>query len=86
MNLILKLSAIGDQPLFPELTPLTDGPATLTHVGILQAGMVSGKTSLALCVQGPDGRYWVAELSADMLRFLVAAVTGAERRWAEGNN
>lgn len=70
-------------PLFPEFRQDTKGDAFLVGVGILQGGMLSGKASISMMVQGPGGTIYHVECSAEMFLTLGAAMRGAMRKWGE---
>lgn len=69
-------------PAFPEITDenyLIPGKMAGFHgVSILEGGMASGKTSIGIVLQLPDGKYVMSEISADMWRTITAAIDGAE--------
>lgn len=52
-------------------------------VGILEAGMKSGATSLMFCLEMPDGSVAMAQCSAKQFRALSKALDGAEQRFSE---
>src|SRR5262245_37404774 len=72
----VKIGAVGDPPLFPELGPKMVFEGEITHVGILQEGTTRGECSLGFNIQLPDGRYVFAQMTAGMLIMIAAA--GAE--------
>lgn len=57
--------------------------ATLVSFVILEGGMQSGKSSVALHIKLPDGTDAIAETSADIFRSMAGALKGAEERFAE---
>ena len=66
-----------DGGLFPELADLNVHPGQLsnfTHIGVLPHGMVSGKPSICIGVQLPDGKYVFAQTSLDALRAAMVAI------------
>ena len=82
--LVIRIARRGDKKLlFPELKPTMQGE--ITHAGILEGGMVSGKTSIGLVGKTIDGQYAFMEMSADMLQSLAAAARGAEERFKSEN-
>lgn len=80
MNITIKIGAIGDPCLFPHIKPKL--VAQITGVGILEAGMVGGGTSLMFLADSPHG-YVAMEVSAAMLDTINAAAQGACARFRE---
>lgn len=76
----IKISALGDAPLWPHIKPVLKGE--LTHVGILEAGMKSGDTSLYFIVSTPAGPV-TAETSLAALTAIQAIATGADKRFKD---
>lgn len=70
-------------PIFPEFRQDTKGDAFIVGVGILQGGMLSGKASISMMVQGPGGTIYHVETSAEMFLTLAAGIKGAMARWNE---
>jgi hypothetical protein len=70
---------------FPELTRenTLSIDAELYGVSILEAGMQSGKTSIGIVLQMPDGKFVLAQTSAAILSMLYHALVGAEQRFEE---
>lgn len=84
MNAVsIRIGELGAPTLFPEINPTMNGD--LDAVGILEAGMESGKTSLMLLIKTPKGHV-ACQLSADMLHSIDGAVRGAEQRFSTKNN
>jgi hypothetical protein len=81
MHMTIKIGAVGDPPLYPEIGQLVQDHSVIESVGILEAGMQSGKTSLSFNVKLTNGRYVVAEMSAGMFLQLAGAVRGAVERF-----
>ncbi len=79
----IRISEVGDPPLFPELQEFVKAEAVITHCGILDQGTQSGKASLMFYFQMPDGSCVTAQMTAAMLHGLNSAVLGAEQRFAE---
>lgn len=81
---VIKIQDKKDEntSLFPELgkNPLVRGD--VQFVGILQGGMASGKTSIALH-SVIDGKTIMLEISAEFLDAINSARKGAESRWIE---
>jgi hypothetical protein len=75
-------------PAFPNLSEgvikIYDLP--VQKVSILEGGMKSGKTSLALCSKSEDGTLICFQLSADQLEFIAGAVRGANARFEDEKN
>lgn len=68
------------EALFPEVTKVTEG--VLNKMGILEAGMQSGRTSVSLIVQVGD-EHVLAQISAGQFMQMAAAVRGAAARFGE---
>ena len=60
-------------PLFPEFAGKVIHASEVSHVGVLEAGMVSGKASLVFYIPLADGSLVFAQTSADILRGILAA-------------
>lgn len=83
-HVMIRVGALKDRdkPLFPEYAEkYIEGK--LVAFSILEAGMVSGKTSCAVMIELPDGSVAGAELSADMMEGLAAATRGAVARFGK---
>lgn len=52
-------------------------------IGILEAGMTSGRTSLMFCLKMPDDTYSIAQMSAAQFEMVIAAVRGATQRFED---
>lgn len=76
----VKVVGLQDPPPWPHIKPAHYGK--LEKVGVLQAGMASGKTSLYLIIKTPIG-YITAETSLDILNGLTAIANGADKRFKE---
>ena len=80
----IRIQAKSDQdkgPLFPEISPKQNGK--IIKMGILEAGMASGKTSVALIMEMDDGTHIAAETSAAIFLGMAAAVRGACQRFGD---
>jgi hypothetical protein len=73
------------KPLFPEYTGSNTILLELESFGILEGGMESGKTSVALFLRAND-IVFLAETSAEIFRSMAAALEGAEARFLENQN
>ena len=73
----------GDGPPWEDVAARVKVKTTVDRAAVLQGGMVTGRTSIALLVPLDDGTFAVAETSAALLRGVVAAIDGAEERWGE---
>jgi hypothetical protein len=89
-SLELKIHALGDPPIFPELNDKIAFGGELTHVAILERGMVSGACSLCLYVKitshpdPADGRYVWVQMGSGMLQMIASALKGANERFNHG--
>lgn len=43
--------------------------------------MASGKTSIGISLKGEDGKYYMAQMSLDQIKCILAAAKGAEDNW-----
>ena len=84
--LTIRIGAVGDPPLFPDVT--LSGSGNVTSVAILEQGMENGSTSVALYVTTDAGAIIFVDISAAMLLGIAAAVAGAVQRFegGHGNN
>lgn len=68
---------------FPEVNPKNfAGELQLTGASILEGGMESGSTSVGFLLEGPDGKHYFAQQSAEIIMMLAHAIQGAEVRFA----
>lgn len=84
----IKISTKTDtEPQFPELQKAADEgrvvETEVTRMGILEGGMASGRTSIALIADLPDGKHVLIQMSAGQLINLAAAAKGAAARFGE---
>ncbi len=76
-------------PLFGHINTDAITESDITHVGILQNGMESGRTSVCLCipikikVDGPEDHHVLVQLSAAQFETLAGDVRGAAGRFGE---
>lgn len=69
-------------PAFPEIVNENFYcEAKLHGVSVLQSGMTTGKTSVGIAIELPDGKYVLVQTSASMIEGIFAAIRGAEQRW-----
>lgn len=68
-------------PVFPEAAHAQ--VYRLHGMSIIEAGMKSGRTAVALVMKDGAGRYAVCEISGEILASLAAALKGADQRFAE---
>jgi hypothetical protein len=80
ISINIKISEVGNPPLWPEIKPKLKG--NLTKVGVLEAGMQSGATSLWFIVETPEGAV-VAETSLAILNQIHAVANGADKHFKE---
>ena len=64
-----------------EYPPSSTQEATFNKLGILEEGMVSGKTSVAIVLTDADGKHMIAQCGADQFLTCAAAVLGAIHRF-----
>lgn len=81
MHVPVKICGINDPVAFPEMKDGYLSPCT--GFAVLQAGMVSGKTSCAILANDRDGKPIVIEFSGDMFLTLAAALKGARERFGD---
>lgn len=78
LNIIIK--RLTD--ITPSIDPnLKAEEAILLDSIILEHGMSSGAASIGFHIETPDGKHYVAQTSAVLLRSMVDALTGAEQFW-----
>lgn len=69
---------------FPEITAHNfEGEVLLYGVSILEAGMVSGEASVGFILKTDDGKYFLAQTSAGIIKTLAKAIEGWEQNWKE---
>lgn len=68
-------------PALSEVKVYSEGE--LKDVVLLEGGMSSGKTSIALHVVDGSGRSVIVQTSAAMFEMIFGALKGAEIRWSE---
>ena len=69
----------GPFPLFPEFQGMVAHEGEITHAGVLEAGMTSGKPSVGFYTPLPDGTVVFSQTSADILRAILAAADAINR-------
>lgn len=69
------------EPAWKDLNPENTSEGTLDGFSILEGGMESGKTSVALKIALPDGKFVLVQTSADIFRALAGSLEGAEQRF-----
>lgn len=84
LTLNIKISEIGDPPVFPELAGKIK-VGSFHSVTIMEGGMQSGATSLYFLVNTPNGIVAV-ETSGALLEGLHSALQGANQRFKEKKN
>lgn len=81
LDLDIRIVGVGDRPPFPDLI---DSPEVhLDAAVVLEAGMASGKPSVALVLTLPDGSKAIAQTSLAIIDGLAATGRGAAQRWEE---
>ena len=83
MMIDVRILAKGDPPPWPDIQQTAGAPVALERVAILQGGMVSGRTSVALFGKLPDGTFVMLETSAALMETLCGAVKGACQRFGD---
>lgn len=77
----IKISEIANrEPLFPEYEGAEE--VQFKAFGVIEGGMVSGKTSVCFIFEADDGRTFIAQSSAAIMENMAAALVGAENRFA----
>ncbi len=72
------------KPAWPDITEKNFVESlSLERAGILEKGMTSGKTSVALALKDANGGYYFAQTSAELIKALYHAIQGAEQQWKE---
>ncbi len=75
----------GDPPAFPELADRTMHTCQLDRVAVLQGGMASGRASVFIIVDLPDGSIAAIETSARNVEMIAGAIRGSCQSWGEDN-
>lgn len=76
----------GPFPLFPEFSGKVVHEGEITHAGVLECGMKSGKASVGLYAQLADGTVIFSQTSVEILRAIVAAADGLQKHSSSRNN
>lgn len=79
----VRVVDVGGPPAFPELIDKDMVNGTLSRVAVLQAGMESGKASIGLLIDLPNGDVVFVQISAEMLDMINGVSVGARQRWGE---
>ena len=79
----IKIVEHGDPPPFPELASRPTHLAPFDRFSILQGGMDSGRASVAISAELPDGSVVFIQTSARNFYAMAMAVRGACERWGE---
>lgn len=70
-------------PVFPEIADKTIIECSLERVAILEGGCASGKSSLGLLIDLPDGRIAWVQVTAGMWDMITRILRGARQSWGE---
>lgn len=79
----IRIVRRNDPPPFAELAEKEAVETGITRMCVLEGGMKSGKASVVLLADLPNGAVAFMEMSADMLESLAAAARGARQSWGE---
>lgn len=71
------------RPAFPEIADKTVIECSLERVAILEGGCDSGRSSLGLMIDMPDGRICWVQVSAGMWDMISGLLRGARQSWGE---
>lgn len=71
----------GDPPIWPDLTKLEHLVAPPTEFVVIQGGMQSGQSSVAMRVERPDGTSVVVEWSLAILNMATHAALAFANEW-----
>ena len=84
-SLSIKIHRCNEsEPAWPEQAGKIEKELEPTHATIIEQGMASGEIAVALTLTDPStGQMYFAQTSAAILKSLVAAIVGAEARFAE---
>lgn len=83
INIAIVGKDLSGAPPWPNATELIHLPDSTWYVAILEGGMRSGGTSIALRLDLPDGKAVIAETSAALWEGVARAIRGAEDRWRD---
>jgi hypothetical protein len=75
--------ALNGKPLIEGKTPEQFTEADNITVGILEKGMASGRSSLMVLFEMPDGSVTFGQITPDQLEGINAAFKGAEERFSD---
>jgi hypothetical protein len=78
-----KADAAAGNTMFPEVPRMRTTEFAAYGAAILEGGMQSGETSVALLGRTAGGDWAVIQLSAALVKTLAAGVIGAEHRFAD---
>lgn len=82
IGITIRILAKGDPgPAVPEAVGAEE--LQITHAVIVEGGMTSGKTSIALVLKTADGKHYVTQTSLSLFDMLAGAVKGAAARFGE---
>ena len=81
----VKILRKGDLSPYPELVTKTLHHCELDRVTLLEGGMESGRSSVAIIVDLPDGSAAFIQTSARNFELIAAAVRGGCKSWGEDN-
>lgn len=81
LHVEIKILEKDAAPAWPEIAGAVKVHGNVDKAGILEGGMVSGKTSVMLIGKNAEGEYAALEISADLFETLAGAVRGARARF-----
>lgn len=86
-SIVIRIQSVEDAnkgiPLVEGITRGNVIESKKLTVGILEAGTVSGATSLMFVIELPDGKFAVAECTANQFEGVLGAFKGALQRFGK---
>ncbi len=83
MMVDVRILPEGEPSPWLDIQATAGAPVALERVAIMQGGMTTGRTSVALFGRKDDGSFVMIETSAAVLQTLIGAVTGACKRFGD---
>lgn len=81
----MRVVDLGSPVAYPEVQGKTIHNCELSRGAVLQAGMESGRASVAFLIDLPDGSVAFVQTSARNFEMIAAIVRGACQKWGEDN-
>jgi hypothetical protein len=82
-HLVIKIQSVKDDALFPEFSDAEH--AEIMGVSLLESGTVNGCTAAGIFFKTPDGKVWLAQTTAKLMRAMGIAANGAIKRFGDSD-